>query len=99
MGQSEPEKTVQAPRPTIGDERDGSKPAVAELEEYKKSQRKSALARLEDRAIDFLYSLIERPADNPRFWIVTAVGMLLVLAGPMIAISLFFLGRDYGFFG
>ncbi len=61
-------------------------------------QRKSALGRLEDRAIKMLWSFVERDASTPGFWIKITVVMFLTTAGPMIAIWLFFLGRDLGFF-
>ena len=63
-----------------------------------KEHRKPALARLEEYAIGVLYSFIERPADNWRFWVKITVAMFLVTAGPAIAIFLFFLGRDLGVF-
>lgn len=66
--------------------------------EDEKVERKSALARLEKYAIGVLYSFIERPADNWRFWVKITVVMFLVTAGPAILISLFFLGRDLGYF-
>jgi hypothetical protein len=61
-------------------------------------QRRSTLAKLEDSAIDFLYTFIERPAGNWRFWVKITVVMFTVTAGPAILIALFFLGRDLGFF-
>jgi hypothetical protein len=63
-----------------------------------KERPKSSLARLEEYAIGVLYSFIERPADNWQFWVKITVVMFLVTAGPAIVISLFFLGRDLGFF-
>ncbi len=66
--------------------------------EDEEDTRKPALARLEEYAIGVLYSFIERPADNWRFWVKTTVAMFIVTAGPAILIYLFFLGRDLGFF-
>jgi hypothetical protein len=66
--------------------------------EDENDDRTSALARFEDYAIRVLYSFIERPADDWRFWVKITSAMVLALVGPMIAISLFFLGRDLGFF-
>jgi hypothetical protein len=63
-----------------------------------KDNRKSALARLEDYAIGVLWSFVERDASNWRFWVKITVTMYLITAGPAIAISLFFLGRDLGYF-
>ncbi len=63
-----------------------------------KERRKPALARLEEFGIRVLYSFIERPADDWRFWVKITVVMFLVTAGPAIAIFLFFLGRDLGIF-
>ena len=63
-----------------------------------KDERKPVLARLEEYAIGVLYSFIERPADDWRFWVKITVVMFLVTAGPAIAIYLFFLGRDLGYF-
>ncbi len=68
------------------DEKDTREPTQTGFEDQEKASRKTSLARLEGNAIKFLYSLIERPADSPWFWVATAVGMFLVLAGPMIAI-------------
>ncbi len=82
----------------MDDEKDIRPNEPTSLEDHVKAQQKSFLLRLEDRAIDFLYSLVERPADNPRFWIATGVGMIVVLAGPAVAIALFFFGRERGFF-
>ncbi len=65
--------------------------------EDEKEKRRSALQRLEQYAIGVLYSFIERPADNWRFWVKITVVMFLVTAGPAIAIFLFFLGRERGF--
>ncbi len=65
--------------------------------EDKKDDRKSMLGRLEDYAIGVLYSFLERPADNWRFWVKVTVVMFLLNAGPAIAIYLFFLGRDLGY--
>ena len=62
-----------------------------------KDERKTGLARLEEYAIGVLYSFIERPADNWRFWVKVTVVMFLLNAGPAIAIYLFFLGRDLGY--
>jgi len=45
-----------------------------------------------------LYSFIERPADNWRFWVNTTVAMFVVTGGLAILIYLFFLGRDLGVF-
>ncbi len=67
--------------------------------ENDKDQRKSILARLEEYAIGVLYSFVERDASSWGFWIKITVAMVLVTAGPAIAIGLFFLGRHYGFFG
>ncbi len=61
-------------------------------------QPKSALQKLEERGIQMLWSLIERDASTPSFWIKATVGMFVVTAGPMVAIWLFFLGRDLGIF-
>ncbi|MBW2289413.1 MAG: hypothetical protein JRG90_16525 [Deltaproteobacteria bacterium] len=66
--------------------------------EDEKNSRKTALARLEDYAIEILYSFIERPAEDWRFWAKITGVMVIALVGPMIAISLFFLGRDLGYF-
>lgn len=60
--------------------------------------REPLLSRLEARATRFLWSLLERDASTPGFWIKTTLGMLLVTAGPAILIGLFFLGRDLGYF-
>ena len=60
--------------------------------------RKPTLAKLEERALRVLYSLIERDAQSWGFWIKITAVMFVVTAGPAIAISLFFLGRDLGFF-
>lgn len=62
-----------------------------------KDQRRPALERLEEYATGVLYSFIERPADDWRFWVKITLVMFLVTAGPAIAIFLFFLGRDLGF--
>ena len=62
-----------------------------------KDERKTGLARLEEYAIGVLYSFIERPADNWRFWVKVTVVMFLLNAGPAIAIYLFFRGRDLGY--
>ena len=51
--------------------------------------RKSTLAKLEQYAIGVLYSLVERPADNWRFWVKITVVMFLVTAGPAILIALY----------
>jgi hypothetical protein len=85
------------------DENDREEPPVTSIEDYKSEEQKKYeerpfLTRLEDRAIAYLYSLIERPAESPRFWIMTTLGMVAALVGPMILISLFFLGRDLGYF-
>jgi len=80
------------------DENDREESTVTKIEDHKKDEQRPFLTRLEDRAIAFLYSLIERPADSPRFWIVTTLGMVAVMVGPIILISLFFLGRDLGYF-
>jgi hypothetical protein len=66
--------------------------------EDENDDRTSALARLEDYAIEVLYSFIERPADDWRFWVKITGAMVIALVGPMIAIILFFLGRDLGYF-
>ena len=79
-------------------EKDQRKPTLVKLEEYEKRHQKSRLARLEDYAIGFLYSFIERDASTWGFWIKITVVMFIVTAGPMFAIQLFFLGRDHGFF-
>lgn len=60
--------------------------------------RNATLAKLEERAIKGLFALIERDGGDRKFWVRTAVGMFLVTAGPMILISLFFLGRELGYF-
>lgn len=65
--------------------------------EDEKDQRRPALERLEEYAIGVLYSFIERPAGDWRFWVKITLVMFLVTAGPAIAIFLFFLGRDLGF--
>ena len=80
------------------DEEDTQESTPTSLEDHVKARRRPALLRLEDRAIQFLYSLIERPADSPRFWIMTSVGMFVALVGPMIAIAVYFYGRDHGYF-
>jgi hypothetical protein len=63
-----------------------------------KDSQKSALGRLEERAINFLYLFVERDAGNWRFWVKITVTMFFVTAGPAILIGLFFLGRDLGYF-
>ncbi len=80
------------------EEKDSQEPTVASLDDYKKENQKSKLARLEDHAIKMLYALIERPADSKWFWIVTTVGMFAALVGPAVLIGLYFLGRDLGYF-
>ncbi len=80
------------------DEEGTQEPTPTNIEDHVKSRQKPPLARLEDSAIRFLYSLIERPADSPRFWIATGVGMFACLVGPMIAIAIYFFGREHGFF-
>ncbi len=67
--------------------------------EDEKDHRKSTLAKLEDYAIGMLYSFVERDASSWRFWVKITAVMFAVTAGPAIAIALFFLGRDLGFFG
>lgn len=59
---------------------------------------RSRLLRLEDRAMRVLWSFVERDASTPWFWIKVTVVMFLVTAGPMVAIWLFFLGRELGYF-
>ncbi len=69
------------------------------IEEREVEERpKSALGRLEDYAIGVLWSFVERDASTWQFWVKVSVTMFLVTAGPAIAIGLFFLGRDYGYF-
>lgn len=79
------------------DEKGNQKPTLTRLETHKKDRQKPRLQRLEDYAIGVLYSFIERPADNWRFWVKITVVMFLVTAGPAIAIALYFLGRDLGY--
>lgn len=64
-----------------------------------KHPRKSALARLEEYGVDVLYSFVERDADNWWFWVKVTTAMFITMAGPAIAIGLYFLGRDLGYFG
>ncbi len=95
------------------DERERQKSTLVNLADYEKGHRKPAavvseedkdrfqnptVARIEDHAVRALYALLERPAGNRRFWIVTTVGMFLVTAGPAAVIYLYFLGRDLGYF-
>ena len=65
--------------------------------EDERDSGKSALARLEQRAVRMLWSFIERDASTPWFWIKVATVMFLVTGGPAIVIHLFFLGPEYGY--
>lgn len=80
------------------DEKEHLKPTLAKPEEDEKDPPKSTLARLEQYLIGVLYSFVERDASTKGFWIKVTVAMFLVTAGPAIAIYLFFLGREHGFF-
>ena len=71
---------------------------AGKVAEEEKEARKPILLRLEEYAIGVLYSFIERDASNWRFWVKLTVVMFLVTAGPAIAIALFFLGRDLGYY-
>ncbi|HJO23798.1 MAG: hypothetical protein GY772_09070 [bacterium] len=63
-----------------------------------KSQRRPFLLRLEDRGIRMLWSFVERDAGTWRFWVKVTVVMLIMNTALPIAIYLFFLGRDLGYF-
>jgi hypothetical protein len=58
--------------------------------------RTPALAKLEERAVRMLWSLVEGDASGWWFWIRVAVAMLVITGGPAILIHLFLLGSDGG---
>ncbi|MBW2270505.1 MAG: hypothetical protein JRH16_18220 [Deltaproteobacteria bacterium] len=66
--------------------------------EEEKDERKSMLARLEEYAVEVLWSFIERDASDWKFWVKITVAMFLVTTGPAVAIFLFFFGREHGYF-
>jgi|ETNmetMinimDraft_26_1059896.scaffolds.fasta_scaffold63768_1 hypothetical protein len=71
--------------------------ATKDQEDQAEGQEPSR-TRLEERAIRMLYSFVERDASSWRFWAKVIAVMFLTTAGPAIAIALYFLGRDLGFF-
>ncbi|MCP4004810.1 MAG: hypothetical protein GY725_11490 [bacterium] len=79
-------------------------PDVANLEDYQRvgdpqgQVLQGKLARLEDWAIEMLYSFIERDGTQRRFWVKILLVMFIMNAGPAILIALFFFGRDLGYF-